>query len=364
METLQQVLNTIQNTDALSLLRSLPDSSIHSIITSPPYFAQRDYGSPDQIGLEDTPDAYIAKLVEVFREARRVLRSDGTFWLNIGDNYVGATSQHKEGGSQGKTSRYSRKHMNGIPTTGRSKRNKTFYEMGLPMKSLVGMPWRVAFALQADGWILRSDIIWHRPSASESVKDRPTHAHEYVFMFAKSQHYYYDRSAMLTPTGANIQSVWKIGGSPFTGAHCAVFPPELIEPIVLASCPEDGVIFDPFGGSGTVGLVCRQHRRNFILTEISAENASLAQQRVFTGITNNDRVRLKGVHTIQRQLFSMNDDVTRKNGGKKKSSIALNTQATIVVKQSTNGVRRKTSHRSSTGSASGRARRVSRRPAG
>jgi site-specific DNA-methyltransferase (adenine-specific) len=304
MIQIDHLLNTVHHADALSFLKKLPDECVNAIITSPPYYAQRDYGDGAQIGLEDTPQDYIERLVSVFREARRVLRKDGTFWLNIGDNYVGATSQHKNGGSQGKTSRYSRKHMNGIPSTGRAKRNKTFYEMGLPMKSLVGMPWRVAFALQSDGWILRSDIIWHRPSASESVKDRPTHAHEYVFMFAKSQHYYYDRSAMLTSTGANIQSVWKIGGSPFTGAHCAVFPPELIEPIVLASCPHDGVIFDPFGGAGTVGLVCRQHERNFMLTEISYENAQLARERVTVGITSNDKTRLQNYKLKQTGLFN------------------------------------------------------------
>lgn len=184
-----------------------------------------------------------------------------------------------------------------VHQTGRKQRNKTFYEMGLPMKSLVGMPWRVAFALQNDGWILRSDIIWYRPSASESVKDRPTHAHEYIFMFAKKQHYYYDRKPMLTSTGANVQSVWKIAGSPFTGAHCAVFPPELIEPIVLASCPEDGIILDPFGGSGTVGLVCRQYQRHFILCEINAENVALAQKRIETGITSDDKRRLGKTRT-------------------------------------------------------------------
>jgi site-specific DNA-methyltransferase (cytosine-N4-specific) len=271
----------------------MPDESINSIITSPPYYAQRDYGSPDQIGLESHPDKYIAALVKVFREARRVLRNDGTFWLNIGDSYVGATSQHKEGGSQGKTSRYSSKHMNGVPTTGRKQRNKTFYEMGLPMKSLVGMPWRLAFALQKDGWILRCDIIWHRPAASESVIDRPTHAHEYIFMFSKKQRYYYDRSSMLTKTGTNIHSVWQVTGSAFTGAHCATFPPELIEPIVISSAPKEGVIFDPFGGSGTVGLVAKQHKRHFILCEINADIAALARKRVSEGITKNDKKRLQ-----------------------------------------------------------------------
>jgi DNA modification methylase len=302
MTTIEQLYNTVQTSDALSFLKTLPNDSVNAIITSPPYYAQRDYGAKAQIGLELTPQAYIESLVNVFREARRVLRKDGTFWLNIGDSYVGATSQHREGGSQGKTSRYSKKHMNGVPTTGRGQRNRTFYEMGLPMKSLVGMPWRTAFALQADGWILRCDIIWHRPSSSESVKDRPTHAHEYIFMFSKRQKYYYDRTSMLTETGANIQSVWRVTGSPFVGAHCAVFPPELIEPIVLAACPEEGVILDPFGGSGTVGLVCKQHNRNFILCEINPENAKLATKRVNEGITKNDKLRLAEQASKQEAL--------------------------------------------------------------
>lgn len=286
------LLDTVQHSDALALLKTLPDESLNSIVTSPPYFGQRDYGDEAQIGLEETPQEYVNALVAVFREARRTLKNDGTLWLNIGDTYVGATSQHREGGSQGKTSRYSRKHMNGTPTTGRTKRNKAFYAMGLPMKSLVGMPWRVAFALQEDGWILRCDIVWHRPSSSESVKDRPTHAHEFIFMFSKSQHYYYERSEMLTETGANIQSVWRVTGSPFIGAHCATFPPELIEPIILASCPIGGLVFDPFGGSGTVGLVCRQHDRHFLLCDISHENAELSRKRVSEGITKNDKKRL------------------------------------------------------------------------
>lgn len=313
MNDLQFYLDTVRNTDALGLYKTLPDESVHSIVTSPPYFGQRDYGDEAQIGLEETAQEYIDSLVSIFREARRALREDGTFWLNIGDNYVGATSQHKEGGSQGKTSRYSRKHMNGIPTTGRTKRNKAFYSMGLPMKSLVGMPWRVAFALQTDGWILRSDIIWHRPTASESVKDRPTHAHEYIFMFSKSQKYYYDRSAMLTDTGANIQSVWRVTGSPFTGAHCATFPPELIEPIILASAPKDGVVVDPFGGSGTVGLVCRQHERHFILCDINADNVELARKRIAEGITKNDKIRLlKAVSKQQTLPLDMNGHKSKK----------------------------------------------------
>jgi site-specific DNA-methyltransferase (adenine-specific) len=292
MKKIDQVSNTVQHSDALSFLKTLPNECIQSIITSPPYFGHRDYGNENQIGLEDTIDQYISALVIIFREAKRVLRHDGTFWLNLGDSYVGATSQHQAGGSQGKTSRYSRKHMNGIPTIGRAKRNKAFYAMGLPMKSLVGIPWRVALALQKDGWLLRCDIIWHRPSSSESVKDRPTHAHEYIFMFSKKQKYYYAREAMLTETKANKQSVWRVTGSPFTGAHCATFPPELIEPIILASCPVHGIVFDPFAGSGTVGIVCKQHERNFLLCDISKENVELASARISAGITKNDKKRL------------------------------------------------------------------------
>lgn len=303
MTDVNHLRDTIQHCDALTFIRTLPDESINSIVTSPPYFGQRDYGVEEQIGLETHPKDYINALVEIFRGARRVLRNDGTLWLNIGDYYVGATSQHKEGGSQGKTSRYSRKHMSGIPTSGRGVRNRTLYEMGLPMKSLIGMPWRVAFALQNDGWILRSDIIWHRPSRSESVKDRPTHAHEYIFMFSKNQRYYYDRSAMLSPTGANIQSVWKLGGSPFNGAHFAVFPSELIDPIIRASCPKDGIVLDPFGGSGTVGVVCRQHERHFLLCDISAENVELARKRVSEGITPDDKQRLAKVVRMKQDEF-------------------------------------------------------------
>lgn len=302
MSEITHLKDTIQRSDALTFLKTLPDESINSIITSPPYYGQRDYGVREQIGLETHPNDYVNVLVEIFREGRRVLRKDGTFWLNIGDNYVGATSQHRNGGSQGRTSRYSRKHMNGIPASGRKDRNQTFYSMGLPMKSLVGMPWRVAFALQDDGWILRCDIIWHRPSKSESVKDRPTHAHEFIFMFSKSQKYYYDRSVMLTDTGANVQSVWKIGGSPFTGTHFAVFPAELIEPLILASCPPGGVVLDPFGGSGTVGVVCRQHRRHFILCDISPENVELACKRVTEGITADDKRRLLQAEVKQETL--------------------------------------------------------------
>lgn len=292
MKSMEQFIDQVHLCDALNFLKMLPDESVNAIVTSPPYFGQRDYDSDNQIGLETDFNDYINALVEVFNEAHRVLKKDGTFWLNIGDNYVGATSQHRKGGSQGKNSRYSKKHMNGIPTNGRGDRNRTFYKLGFPMKSLVGMPWRVAFKLQDEGWLLRCDIVWHRPSKSESVKDRPTHAHEFIFMFSKSQKYYYDRQHMLSETGANIQSVWRLGGTPFTGAHFAVFPPELVEPLILASCPEEGIVLDPFGGSGTVGLICRQHNRHYILCDVNHDNVKLAEKRINEGITADDKKRI------------------------------------------------------------------------
>ena len=186
--------------DCIEGMRSLPDQSVHTCVTSPPYFGLRDYGMDGQIGLEATPDAFVARLVDVFREVRRVLRDDGTLWLNLGDSYVGATSQHKDGGSQGHNSVIAKKTMGGIPSTGRGNRNRALYESGLAMKQLIGIPWRVAFALQADGWYLRQDIIWHKPNPMpESVTDRCTKAHEYVFLLSKGPRYYFDAEAIKEP---------------------------------------------------------------------------------------------------------------------------------------------------------------------
>ena len=231
--------------DCREVLKTLPDCSVNCCVTSPPYFGLRDYGTAkweggdqncshsvggqvqdnkapgaittgqrpgvdssrcrkcgarrvdSQIGLEQTPESYVANLVEVFREVKRVLRDDGTLWLNLGDSYVGATSQHKDGGSQGQNSCISQKTMSGIPSEGRGNRNRLLYESGLAMKQLIGIPWRVAFALQADGWYLRQDIIWHKPNPMpESVTDRCTKAHEYIFLLTKSAKYYYDAEAV------------------------------------------------------------------------------------------------------------------------------------------------------------------------
>lgn len=273
--------------DCKETLSHLPDQSVHTCVTSPPYFGLRDYGMDEQIGLEETPEAFVAELVSVFREVRRVLRNDSTLWLNLGDRY-------------GKG------------------------------KQLLGIPWRVAFALQADGWILRSDIIWQKPNAMpSSVTTRPTTDHEYIFLFSKSKEYYYDADSIrephvtfsdeskmkggrghfgrrggtpeagknggntnlhnarwdqaFHPKGRNKRTVWKVSLSKYRGAHFAVFPPDLIEPCILAGCPVGGIVLDPFGGSGTTGMVANQHGRDAWLCELNPEYAQLALERVGPG---------------------------------------------------------------------------------
>ena len=265
--------------DCLDQLKTLDDQSIHTCITSPPYWGLRDYGNDDQLGLESSPDEYINNMVVVFREVKRVLRDDGTLWLNLGDTYG-----------------------RGVKTN-------------LPKKNLLGMPWRVALALQADGWILRQDIIWHKPNPMpESVRDRCTKAHEYIFLMTKQQKYYFDNDAIkedakypngpiapekikkgvgmhgmhtregLSKLGArdkrNKRSVWKVTTKPFKEAHFATFPMDLIEPCVLAGSPVDGWVLDPFGGAGTTGLVADKHKRHAVLIEISKDYIEMAKKRM------------------------------------------------------------------------------------
>ena len=299
--------------DCLASLRAMADQSVNTCVTSPPYFGLRDYGHAGQIGLEQTPDEFVAKLVEVFREVRRVLRDDGTLWLNLGDSYAGAKSKavqanlanfgcnspsaYIEAAQDRATSYATRKKVSGVHS-----------------KQLLGIPWRVAFALQADGWILRQDIIWHKPGVMpESVKDRCTKAHEYIFLLSKGPRYYFDSEAMkepaIYPAGTkaakgsatraaqpgvnsrppeykvydgmrNRRSVWTVTTKPFKGAHFATFPPDLIEPCVLAGCPEGGTVLDPFGGAGTTGLVAARNNRNSILCELNPEYAAMAAERV------------------------------------------------------------------------------------
>jgi len=269
---------TIWQGDCREVLHGLEESSIHCVVTSPPYWGLRDYGTDGQLGLEETPADHVANMVEVFREVRRVLREDGTLWLNYGDTYAATGS-------------------------------------GLKPKDLCGIPWRVAFALQDDGWWLRQDIIWHKPNPMpESCTDRCTKAHEYIFLLAKSPRYYYDAEAIkeaaakagVIPGGGkktdagrndgdrdgrsmctepvcatrNRRSVWTIPTAPYPGAHFATFPPDLVKPCIMAGCPDGGRVLDPFTGSGTVAEVARANGCKFVGAELNPEYIELAKKRL------------------------------------------------------------------------------------
>lgn len=303
--------------DALEELKKLESESVHCCVTSPPYWSLRDYGVQGQIGLEATPEEYVAKLVEVFREVRRVLRKDGTFWLNLGDSYAGSGR-----GPTGKTGIGDQCKRQGFDSP------KVIIPKGLKPKDLVGIPWRVAFALQADGWYLRSDIIWEKPNAlPESVKDRPTRTHEYIFLLTKSERYYYDAEAIAEPLAQssvrrykraveckerfdparhkhtegvqapmeiltraaagvitrgwrNKRSVWTVPTASFDGAHYATFPEELIESCILAGCPPGGTVLDPFVGSGTTLAVAERLGRHSIGIELNPKYVELIYKRM------------------------------------------------------------------------------------
>lgn len=330
-------------------LRNLPDESVDCCVTSPPYFGLRDYGHEGQIGLEETPDAFVEKMVEVFTEVKRVLKKEGTLWLNLGDSYgskggdifTGFNERWNGtgvgGGKQAKTGQ-------SAVSAGNSER-----KTGLAPKNLLGMPWRVAFALQASGWILRQDIIWHKPNPMpESVTDRCTKAHEYIFLLSKSQKYFYDHEAIKeeakdisiarmgrgvsesnklingspgqTPHSvhqprpnrkqydksqggggtsfinhsgnykadgtligdgkANKRSVWSVTTKPFSDAHFATFPEDLIVDCIKAGCPDNGVVLDPFMGAGTTALVASKLNRNFIGFELNPQYIEIATKRL------------------------------------------------------------------------------------
>jgi DNA modification methylase len=290
--------------DCRDLLKTLPDASVHCVVTSPPYFGLRDYGVDGQIGLEASPEAFVAEMVAVFREVRRVLRDDGTLWLNLGDSYNSGAS----GGLGGST-------LGGGQNNQRvSNRSGRGLVDALKPKDLIGAPWRVAFALQADGWYLRQDIIWHKPNPMpESVTDRCTKSHEYVFLMSKSARYFYDAAAIaeegVIPAGTkaakgsverfntlgvnsrppeykiydgmrNARSVWTIATQPFREAHFATFPPDLAERCIKAGCPVGGTVLDPFGGAGTTGLVADRLQRSAILIELNPVYASMAKKRL------------------------------------------------------------------------------------
>ena len=257
--------STLIEGDSFIAMQKLPSESVQCVVTSPPYWGLRDYGVEGQIGLEDQLQQYINNLLAVFREVRRVLSSDGVLWLNIGDGY---TSGNR--GYRAPDKKNSARAMSVRPDT----------PAGLKPKDLLGVPWRLAFALQSDGWYLRSDIIWNKPNAMpESVKDRPTRAHEYMFMLTKSEKYFYDYQA-IKENNRNRRTVWNINTSPFPDAHFATFPPDLILPCVISSSRPDDFILDPFFGSGTVGEVASQNNRRFVGIELHPEYIEIALKRL------------------------------------------------------------------------------------
>jgi DNA modification methylase len=311
--------------DALEVLRSLPAGIAQTCVTSPPYWGLRDYGAEGQLGLEPTPEEYVSRMVEVFREVRRVLRDDGTLWLNLGDSYAGGTTGRNDAETIRAIDAKSGRRPNAMAYGDNDRGGRVARKAPewLKPKDLVGIPWRVAFALQADGWYLRSDIIWSKPNPMpESVTDRPTKAHEYLFLLAKSERYYYDAEAAAEPVsqtpGAqtwrrifdpakqgkeaalkvqgvkngndghrdtnaatrNRRSVWMVTTEPFPEAHFAVMPQALVEPCILAGSGPRDLVLDPFAGSGTVGVVALRHGRRFLGIELNQQYVGMARRRI------------------------------------------------------------------------------------
>jgi site-specific DNA-methyltransferase (adenine-specific)/site-specific DNA-methyltransferase (cytosine-N4-specific) len=261
--------------DARQFLPQISDNYFDCIVTSPPYWGLRDYGVLKQIGAETTVNDYIADLVHLFREAKRTLADDGTLWLNIGDSYTsgGRTWRDTDAKNKGRAMDYR------APTPD-----------GLKPKDLIGVPWKLAFALQADGWYLRTDIIWNKPNCQpESVKDRPTRAHEYVFLFSKSEKYYYDGQAIMEPAidskqkSKNRRTVWNVNTEPYPGSHFAVYPKALVRLCIAAGSRKNGRVLDPFFGSGTTGVVCNELDRDCVGIELNADYAALARERLLRG---------------------------------------------------------------------------------
>jgi DNA modification methylase len=338
--------NVIYHENCLTGLTNLPDGSVNCCVTSPPYFGLRDYGTPDQLGLEETPEKFVENMVKVFREVKRVLKDDGTLWLNIGDSYANnGTGGNGATGGRDKSTLQSQ-----MPPIGTTPVKKSV-PSGMKSKDLIGIPWMVAFALRSAGWYLRQDIIWHKPNPMpESVTDRCTKAHEYIFLLSKSQKYYYDHEAIkqkmadssfqrlsqdvesqdgsarvpgktngkMKAVGqyvggkkhktvqdkgqqvqsfhktrndngqewqnedgkANKRSVWTITTKPFSEAHFATFPEDLIVDCIKAGCPEGGIVLDPFMGAGTTALVARKLNRNYKGFELNADYIKIADKRL------------------------------------------------------------------------------------
>jgi DNA modification methylase len=309
---------TLHHGDALDVLRTMPDGSVDSCVTSPPYFGLRDYGEPGQYGLEASPAEYVETMRSLFAEVRRVLADDGTLWLNLGDSYSVRWASQRGAGRRGLNDDDATRERSGaIPH-------------GVPEKNLLGMPWRVAFALQDDGWILRNAIVWHKPNAMpESVTDRMSCRYEHLFLFSKSRQYWFDldpireplvrpealtegitfdgnKAAALTtgsstrrtgnrygstrpwvdpeqsaersanPLGRNPGDVWTISTKPFAEAHFAVMPPELAERCILAGCKPGGTVLDPFSGSGTTGMVAQRHGRKYVGIDLNKDYLDLS----------------------------------------------------------------------------------------
>lgn len=328
---------TILVGDCIASMRELPAQSVHTCVTSPPYFGLRSYlpdDHPDkalELGLESTPAEFVTAMVAVFREVRRVLRDDGTLWLNLGDSYAGSGKGPRSGGNLSRWANGGRRD----PVVGEPRRSTD--RQG---KQLLGIPWRVAFALQDDGWYLRQDIIWHKPNPMpESAADRCTKAHEYIFLLSKGPRYYFDQKAILEPCSPNTharlsqkvqdqigseranggskangpmkavgrkfdpaagnknnpsfdaamaimpenrnkRSVWTVTTRPYSGAHFATFPPQLIEPCILAGAPVGGTVLDPFGGSGTTGGMALKLGRKAVLCELNPASVDLMPERI------------------------------------------------------------------------------------
>ncbi len=301
----------------LETLPTLAPESVQCCVTSPPYWGLRDYGHPGQFGLEKTPQEYVENMLRVFREVRRVLRNDGVLWLNLGDSYAGGngTTGNNPSSKSTLTTNNGKGPKPGDKFSAANAGAFIVRDHGMKRKDLVGIPWRVAFALQADGWWLRSDCIWSKPNPMpESVTDRPTKAHEYVFMLSKSERYYFDagsvreqafygnhhrnvttQQASNVPNasphrglrecpgpeaGRNIRTVWQIATEPCKEAHFAVMPRALARRCILAGCPVGGTVLDPFGGAGTVALESVASQRNAVICELNPEYADIARRRL------------------------------------------------------------------------------------
>lgn len=277
---IEPYVNQIYVSDALSFLKTLPAESVNTCITSPPYYGLRDYGAAGQIGLEETPEDYIKRLVEVFGEVKRVLRKDGTLWVNISDSYAGSGKGWSTCGIGDQTKRQGFK--SGKPFKDNTRKNK----------DLLGIPWMLAFALRDKlNLYLRDDIIWAKPNPMpESVGDRCTRSHEYIFLLSKSSRYHFDSVAISEPCvtkgskSRNKRDVWTTAVKPYKGAHFATFPEDLIEPCILAGCPEGGIVLDPFIGSGTVAAAAIKHNRKYIGVDINLQYAQLASDRAANAV--------------------------------------------------------------------------------